>query len=267
MTSLIDIGDCRIACTVTGTGPPLLLMHGAEGNHHMFDALVEHLAADFTVIAYDQRDCGDTRNPERATSLNELAQDAAALLETLGHTKAHVYGTSFGGRVAQALAHERPQVVDRLVLGSTWALPSALAALNPDAVQEIQRLRANLPDSAEALAGFFLPQDFLDIRPELKDLFRHVQAQSPRSIRRQAAVAECPPLEPGRLRTQTLVLAGELDRVVPPALTVALGQAIPGARVVLLPGVGHAAAVQAADQVAAHIRDFCLASSISASKA
>ena len=86
-------------------------------------------------------------------------------------------------------------------------------------------------------------------------------------MRRQAAVAECPALEPDRLRVEALVLAGELDRVVPPALTLALSQAIPGARTVLLPGVGHAAAVQAPDQVAAHIRDFCLAPPSSISKA
>lgn len=261
MTTLVDVHGCRVACTVTGRGPPLLLLHGAEGDHHMFDDLAGHLAEHFTVISYDQRDCGETQNPERETSLTELARDAAGLLVALGHEHAHIYGTSFGGRVAQALAHERPQIIRRLVLGSTWALPSNLLNLNPSVVQEIARLRSMLPESAEALAALFLPSAFLEERPDLKALFRHVKSQTARSMRRQAAVAECPDVRPEGIQVPTLVLAGHADQVVPPTLTIALGAAIPGARAILMPEVGHAAAIQAPMVVAAHIRAFCLAAS------
>ncbi|RYE71032.1 MAG: alpha/beta hydrolase, partial [Oxalobacteraceae bacterium] len=186
MTKLVEVNGCRVACTVVGNGPALLLLHGAEGNHHMFDELVTRLAVDFTVIGYDQRDCGETQNSEQPTSLLELADDAAALLAALGYQQAHVYGTSFGGRVAQALAHAHPQVVDHLILGSTWELPSSLEKLNPSVVGEIGRLRSLLPGTAEELAQLFLPISILGQRPELKDLFRKVNAQSPRSMRRQA---------------------------------------------------------------------------------
>lgn len=253
----LDVGDCRIACTVTGAGPALLLMHGAEGNHHMFDGLVDYLAPYFTVIAYDQRDCGDTANPERPTTLAELADDAVGLLKALGHDTAHVYGTSFGGRVAQALAHRSPRSINKLVLGSSWPLPQSIAQLNPEGLQAIQALRARLPESAEALAEYFLPAQTLRERPELKGIFRNAQPHTERSIRRQQAVGECPLLEPRELRVPTLVLAGELDRVVPPHVTLALGEAIPGARTVLLPGVGHAGAVQAPALIATQIRNFC----------
>jgi 3-oxoadipate enol-lactonase len=260
MPERIDIGDgVRLACTVTGGGPPVVLMHGAEGSHRMFDRVVPHLAAHFTTIAYDQRDCGESENPVAESSLADLADDALALLGALGHAKAHVYGSSFGGRVAQMLAHRHADAIDRLVLGSTWPLPLALEALNPEGVARIQALRANLPESAEALAELFLPKAFLDTRPELKQIFRNAQPQSERSLRRFRTVADHPPFEPSAIALPTLVLFGELDRVVPPHITEAMAKTMPNAEPVLLHGVGHAGALQAPETIAAHIRRFCLA--------
>lgn len=257
MTRLLDVGALRVNCTVSGSGAPLLLMHGAEGDHRMFDALVAQLAPHFTVIAYDQRDCGETVNPPVAVTLEDLARDARDLLHALGHERAHVYGSSFGGRVAQALAHLHPGVVDHLVLGSTWALPDSLAVLNPQALAEITALRAQLPESAEALAAYFLPQEFLDAQPRYKAIFRQARPQSERGLRRAQVVAEQPALAPSALRAPTLLLAGAIDRVVPPGVTMAMAQAIAGAQAVLLDGVGHAAAVQAPRQVAREIVRFC----------
>ena len=57
----------------------------------------------------------------------------------------------------------------------------------------------------------------------------------------------------------TLVIAGELDRVVPARITQAMAATMPHAEMVLLPGVGHAGALQAPEAIAAHIRRFCLA--------
>jgi pimeloyl-ACP methyl ester carboxylesterase len=261
MPERIDIGGgVKLACTVAGSGPPLVLMHGAEGSHRMFDALVPHLAAHFATIAYDQRDCGDSENPAAESTLADLADDAQALVRALGHAKAHVYGTSFGGRVAQMLAHRHAGAIDRLVLGSTWPLPRALEALNPEGVAQIQALRAKLPESAEALAELFLPKAFLDTRPELKQIFRNAQPQSERSLRRFRTVADLPPFEPDAIGVAALVLFGELDRVVPPRVTEAMAATMPHAEGLMLRGIGHAGALQVPEIIAAHIRRFCLAS-------
>lgn len=253
-------GDARTAFRRSGAGPLLLLMHGAEGSHRMFDAITPHLEPHFTVLAYDQRDCGETQGPETPATLLQLADDAKALLEALGQERAHVYGTSFGGRVAQALAIRHPQCVQRLVLGSTWPLPEPLEALNPQGVARIGELRSGLPDTAEALAEFFFTPAFLARQPQWKDIFRSAQPASARSQRRFAAVADCPALRPQQIRVPTLLLAGELDRVVPAAVTLGMATAIPSCESVSLPGVGHAGSIQAPEAIAGHIRRFCLAS-------
>ena len=250
------LGDARIAFEVTGQGPPLLLMHGAEASRQMFDALVPLLAPHFTVIACDQRDCGDTENPDRPATLAELADDAHALVQALGCRRAHVFGSSFGGRVAQAYALRHPQALDHLVLGSTWPLPDGLEDLNPTVVARLQVLRARLPESAEELAGVFFPEAFLAERPALRQFFAQVRPANDRSRRRAAAVSSSLDATPRAIAAPTLLLAGDLDILVPPALTFRLATLIAGSRTVLLPGIGHATALQAPREVAAQLIDF-----------
>jgi pimeloyl-ACP methyl ester carboxylesterase len=257
MASRLDVGEVRLAYDVTGSGPPLLLMHGAEGSRRMFDALVPHLSANFTTITYDQRDCGETTNPPRPSSLADLADDAAALLHSLGHRRAHVYGTSFGGRVAQMLALRHPHVVDRLVLGSTWPLPVALMDVNGENVTRILELRAGLPETAEALAGYFLPEAFLAANPALGAIFRNAPPRDERTQRRAATTEDRPVMPPSGLTLPTLLMVGELDRVVPPSVTLGMATSMPCATTLRLAGLGHAGALQAPEVLAEAIHWFC----------
>jgi pimeloyl-ACP methyl ester carboxylesterase len=221
----------------------------------MFGALVPHLARHFTVIAYDQRDCGETEAPERASTLADLANDAQQLIEALGLRRAHVFGSSFGGRVAQALALLHPRSVDHLVLGSTWPLPRAYEELCPDA-QRLGELRRDLPATAEELATWFFPEAYLAQRPELRRLFANARPESARSARRAATVQTTLDQGVADIVAPTLVLAGELDRVVPPSVTLSMAGRIRGADVVLLPATGHVAALQTPEVLAQHIVRF-----------
>lgn len=261
MTDFVTIGDARIAYEAVGSGPALVLMHGAEASRAMFAAIVPLLARHFTVISYDQRDCGETQGPERASSLGELADDARALIDALGFERAHVFGSSFGGRVAQALVTRDPMVVDRLVLGSTWPLPESLAELNPEGVAQIGKLRSGLPDSAEALAIWFFPEPFLAQRPELRRFFAQVQPASERSLRRAEAVGSSLAIDFSAITAPTLLLTGDEDRLVPSALTLSMEPLIANSRQVVLKGVGHATALQAPDAVASRLVEFLTASS------
>ncbi|MBI5277927.1 MAG: alpha/beta fold hydrolase [Burkholderiales bacterium] len=251
-------GGVTLACSISGTGPALLLMHGAEADRRMFDGLRAQLSDTFTVIAYDQRECGETEAPPQPVGLESLAQDARDLLSALGLARAHVFGSSFGGRIAQALAHLHPACIDGLVLGSTWALPDRLDRLNPQGMAAIQRLRAQLPDSAEELVEWFLPAPYLAAHPQYRELFRNARPQSERGLRRAHAVADHPALASSAIALRTLVLAGEIDRVVPAPVTLGLAETMPDARAVLLEGVGHATVLQDPARVAREIRNFCL---------
>jgi 3-oxoadipate enol-lactonase len=255
MTDFVQAGDLRIAFEREGDGPPLVLMHGAEASRLMFAALVPHLSKHFTVIAYDQRDCGETEGPERASTLADLAGDAQLLVKALGFRRAHVFGSSFGGRVAQALALLHPRSVDHLVLASTWPLPRPYEELCPDA-RRLADLRRGLPATAEELASWFFPEAFLKQRPELRRVFANARPESARSARRAATVQTTLERGVAGIVAPTLVLAGELDRVVPPSVTLGMAGRIRGADAVLLPAIGHVTAMQAPEVLAHHIVRF-----------
>ncbi|MBV9891389.1 MAG: alpha/beta hydrolase [Rhizobacter sp.] len=256
MPEFVHAGEVRIAFERVGEGPLLLLMHGAEANRQMFAALVPLIARRFTVVADDPRKRGETEAPARAATLADLADDAAALVRGLGHERAHVFGSSFGGRVAQALALLHPARVERLVLASTWAVPHAYEALYPQGAARIGALRARLPGSAEELAGWFFPEPFLRERPDLRRIFAAARPQTERSHRRAQAVASTLDRSPAAIAAPTLVIAGELDRVVPAHLTMQLADTIPHCERTLLAGVGHVTVMQATEQVAASLIEF-----------
>jgi 3-oxoadipate enol-lactonase len=258
MIETVRTGEVTTAFTRLGDGPPLLLLHGAEASHEMFSGLVPLLAPHFTVIAYDQRDCGASEGGPEAATLTDLAADGCALLQALGHSSAHVFGTSFGGRLGQVLALEHPARVRRLALASTWALSQAYADVNPQAA-EIRALRARLPESARELAGWFFPASALQDRPELADVFARARPATERSQRRTRTVASPVGGDLSQIRAPTLLLAGAADRVVPPEATRAMAQLLPQSRFELLHDVGHVAAMQAPDVLAAALIDFFLA--------
>lgn len=246
----------RTAYDMTGEGAPVLLIHGAEGSRRSFDRLVPLLSARFCVVTYDQRNCGETQNDGSAADLARLGDDAAELLKGLGLRSACVFGTSFGGRVAQALAIRHPDRIDRLVLGSTWAVPHALATLNGEVAAEVVRLRAGLPETAEQLAPYFFPPDFLAAQPAFRQHFAKAPVRSERSARRGGTVGGATVLEASRITAPTLLLAGGSDRLIPPDLTRAMMDDIVGSAFVTLDGVGHITYIQAPQQVADRLIEF-----------
>ena len=256
MPEFIELRGTRTACEVSGHGPALLMLHGAEGSRRQFASVRSELSGRFTVIAYDQRDCGDTVSPETAPTLIDLADDAQALLQALGHPSADVFGTSFGGRVAQAMAVRHPGTIRRLVLASTWPLPVSIASANAEVAQAIFRLRSRLPASAEQLADYFFPAAYLAEHPESRGHFKAAPARSARSDRRSAVVGDVPDLDISRIDRPTLLIAGALDRVVPTELTLALGDYLSDTRSVVLPDVGHLSLAQAPKTVARLLHDF-----------
>ena len=252
-TQFVQLRHARTAFRVCGEGPPLLLIHGAEATGSSFDALARTLSKSMTVIAYDQRECGETQAVEPATQLPELVDDAAELIDALGLGKPTVLGTSFGGRLAQGLAILYPQKVDRLVLCNTWPLDAALEAINPPGVARLVELRSGLPDTARRLAQAYYGPDYVAAHPELVDRFARGSGMG---SSRAGLIRQVHRLLPERIDAPTLLLSGSRDEVVPPHIMQGLHQKIRSSQLVEIEEAHHAITVEWPGKVAREIEAF-----------
>ncbi|QPF81884.1 alpha/beta fold hydrolase [Bradyrhizobium genosp. L] len=252
----IEANGISISFRRRGEGPPLFLLHGAEADHSMFDAFGAALASHFTVIAYDQRDSGATRNPHLPYGLGELADDLAALIAALGYTRANVFGTSFGGAIAQVAAVRHPARIDHLVLASTFRAGVSVASINPEGFPRFAELRAHLPESLAAFAEYFFPPSYIAAYPEALAIFTGTKRDAGQKERRGAVLARPIEVSLGGIKAPTLVVVGSEDRLIPPAHTLSLAREIPAARTAVIAGVGHVGTIQDPAAVAAEVTAF-----------
>ncbi len=251
-----DIGDVRIAYRIAGHGPAVLLVHGAEADHTMFDGLMSALSTHHTVISYDQRDSGQTTNPARPYDLVDLASDAASLIEHLGFDRVHVFGTSLGGAIAQVLASRHPHRVERLVLASTWRVGERTADFNPDAAADLALLRGDVQLNAPTIARYFFTKDYLHTHPEAVEIFRSRSRTDAQRARRAHMQAHPPLIDLKAVQSPTLLLAGSADRLIPATHTFALVRELPHAECVLIDGVPHVGAIEAPRRIADNVSRF-----------
>ncbi len=121
-----DPDDVRLRTAVSGSGPPLLLLHGYPQTHLTWHLVAPRLAERFTVVAPDLRGYGDSakpgaddpgKDPTHATyAKRATAADLVGLMQVLGHERFAVVGHDRGGRVAHRMALDHPDVVDRLAV-------------------------------------------------------------------------------------------------------------------------------------------------------
>ncbi len=249
-------GGVEIAYVVEGNGPPLVLMHGGEADHTMFSAFVPHLTGRFACIGYDQRDSGATRNPPEPYGIADMANDAAALIRGMGLAKAHVFGTSLGSVIAQGLAALHPGLVDRLVLSAAIRVGRSIADIAPETDAKLSVLRKDPAANAAEIARYFYTDDHLAANPHLAQRFGGGTRTPEQRARRGALIPGAPLLDLSTITAPTLVLAHALDRLVPPAHSLGIAKEIPGARTLVLEGLGHVGTIQAPDRVAAAVGAF-----------
>ncbi|MBC5766194.1 alpha/beta fold hydrolase [Ramlibacter albus] len=120
-TVAVQRGGVSLHARVAGRGEPLLLLHGHPQTHAMWHRVAPTLARQFRVVLLDLRGYGDSGRPEPGTddiaySKREMALDAIAVMQSLGHTRFQVLAHDRGARVAHRLAADHPQAVERMLL-------------------------------------------------------------------------------------------------------------------------------------------------------
>jgi pimeloyl-ACP methyl ester carboxylesterase len=237
--------------------PALLLIAGANSSMDGWDPdLCQRLAAGSRfVLRYDHRDTGGSTTwpaGRPGYTSQDLTGDAVALLDALGVERAHLVGVSMGGAIAQVLALDHPDRVASLILVATTSGPDEdLPPMRPELRKyftEVQNPQwTDRAAVVEYLLGFqrALVPGPID-EPAARTMFTRMVDRSSdpeASLNTHNHVENGEPWRTrlGHLRVPTLVIHGEQDPLFPPGHGEALAREIPGARLLLVPGMGHEA--------------------------
>lgn len=234
-----------VAYRKIGAGSPIVAIMGLSGSMDDWaPAFLAGLAAEHTVVVFDNAGIGQTAALSSPLSITAMAGQASALISTLGVGPATVLGWSMGGMIAQALAVLHPAQVSRLILAATQpgtgrALPipaaaaAALASPNPGAALSV----LFPPGQAAAARAYGVA---ILAYPGFYQAPAAVTAAQGVAVRQWLAGADPAGRQLGQLRLPTLVADGTEDALNPVANDHQLADGVPGARLILYPGAGHA---------------------------
>ena len=225
---------------IHGEGPPLILINGLGFGRWAWFKQTPAFSRHFSTVTFDVR--GERGLPN---GVADLSAEVVKLLDYLGIERTHVLGTSLGGFVAQELALERPDLVDRLVLVCTSYGAKGPESLSPWALKDMigwpsltiegatrrglqtatsEAYRAERPEEFEQIVRWRLADS-----PSLSDYYQQARAGAQFDVSRTV----------GSITSKTLVIHGGEDRYVPLANAAALAEAIPDAKLRVLADAGH----------------------------
>ena len=256
---VIDVNGLRIAYERAGAGPALVLLHGYVGDGATtWRRQIEALSDEFTVVAWDAPGAGGSSDPPESFGMAGYSDCLAGFVAGLGLESPFIAGISFGGSLAIDFCRRHPAVPKALVLASAYAgwggsLPAQVAD------QRLRQALALADLTPDEFRDTLLPTMFSDgTAPDVVAEFgSSMVAFHPAGFRAMArASAEdlrdaLPHVSPA-----TLLVCGDRDVRAPLDVARRLHAAIPGSRLVVLPGVGHVCNIEAPDEFNAAVRTF-----------
>jgi pimeloyl-ACP methyl ester carboxylesterase len=256
------INGIELAYELRGGGPPLVMIHGAQGDQTMFAGLAMAFSEDYRVLTFDQRGSGLSDKPDVPYSIAMLADDTAALIDHLGISPAHVIGVSMGGTIAQELAIRHPDKVRSLVLGCTTAGGPKAVRLSGGALANAYSTQSmTAEERGRALAKAAFTGGYLKRHPEV--VASMIEARRNRPIdaaafaHRMKAVVEHDAYDRlPQIQCPTLVITGADDALVAPENSFIITDRIKGANMAILEPAGHCFWLEQPEQSHKAIAEF-----------
>lgn len=223
---------------VHGAGPAVAFVHGSGGSALSWWQQIPHFAARHRVVAFDHRGFGRSTCPPEALEPRHFADDLAAILDTAGVARAALVCQSMGGWTGLPFALAHPERTAALVLAGT---PGGVVT------KRIQRDSAEVPQRAaeRGFLGMALARAFLERNPARAFLYERIGSLNPPAtlgtVLPKLVALRVGPTQLAGFRVPTLVVVGTEDSFFSVEGLREVADAIPGARLQVLPGAGHSA--------------------------
>lgn len=229
------------------------------------EPLLQQLATRYSTIVIDNRGTGESDQPDKPWTITDMAADAAAVLDALKLARAHVFGISMGGMIAQEFALHFPERVRGLILGCTncgmshsvQGDPEDLAKLSPTADIPLreQALRALTACCSKAFVETARGRGFID--QQLAEMERYPVTPLHTYARQWDAIMGFDTFDRlSRIKAPTLVITGSDDTIVPAANSTTLKDHIPGAKLHVINGASHLFFWEAPEEAAQAAANF-----------
>jgi pimeloyl-ACP methyl ester carboxylesterase len=261
--SMAKAGDLNMEYYVEGMGPPLLMIMGLGGQASSWgDPVLEGLQNQFTTIRFSNRGTGATDKPGTGFTVPQFAADAAALMSAIGIEKAHVFGISMGGMIAQELVLNHPERVQGLVLGCTNCGPAHSVSVAAQTIAQFgQIMQLPVQQRIQRYWETCVTHEFMEQRADFLQGIVEAGMATPTPMEtfgmQFSAVQSFDTYD--RLPTidsPTLILHGDQDLLVPVANADILHERIPGSHVRIVEGTGHCFFWERPDEVVEEVVGF-----------
>jgi 3-oxoadipate enol-lactonase len=254
------INGIRLAYDDNGHGHPVVFVHAFPLSRAMWDPQVHALADQWRPLSVDLRGHGESDAPLWRYTLDQFADDLRGLLDHLSLASAVFVGLSMGGYTLFAFYRKYPQYVKAMVLADTRAQADTEEAR----ANRYQLAQVAYRQGPSAVADAMMPKLFasptLQGRPDLVERVRKIieanqvsgiagdlMAMAERSDSRELL---------GRITVPTLVMVGEQDAATPPSDARLIANGIRNSKLVVIPGAGHLANLEAPDAFNRALTDF-----------
>ncbi len=269
------VGEFQISYQTSGSGFPVLLIHGLGASSVTWKQTIKALAPQFCVFAPDMPGCGESDAPETEYSIEFLTQSMLKFMDAVGIQKAHVVGHSLGGGVALGIHQRQPERIEKLALVSSaglgkamhWLLrmcslpgapkiitflssPQSLAPQASRAFEQrrMRRLRAEYDPAA--------PTVLEKLRsPEIRRAFLRMLRESS-GINGQR-VSATPYIM--NIQNPVLIVWGAKDQTIPVLHGIAAATLIPNAHLEIIPKCYHRPPVESPSEFNSILENFLLA--------
>jgi pimeloyl-ACP methyl ester carboxylesterase len=254
---------------IEGHGQPVLLIMGLGAPAAAWDPVfVQEMTKTHTVITYDNRGTGLSDKPDEPYSIAMFAGDAVGLLDALNLPRAHVFGVSMGGMIAQELAIHYPQRVASVTLGCTTPGGKHAVPAPPESLKALEGRAGMTPEEA-AREGWKLSysEEFIgthraELEAQLSRVLAHITPRFAYERHFQATMTLRVYKQLKEITTPTLVVTGRDDVLIPAANSEILAREIPGAELVIFDNAGHGFVTSAREPFLTVFKEFLARQSV-----
>jgi pimeloyl-ACP methyl ester carboxylesterase len=261
---MAKVNGINIDYRVEGQGEPLIMICGAGADKSSLRYQTGAFKKYYRTVTFDNRGSGKSDKPAGPYTIKMMADDTIGLMDHLGIEKAHVLGVSAGGIIAQELAINHPERVNKLILASTFARKDETSGWSSEFDKAIETYVRSSHDKASQRRLVNVIMDLqinkwsyrIFLLPLMKIAIRFMPAGTGVDAQFEAVGTHDTADRLGMIKASTLVITGTDDRLIKPISSEVIASLIQKAKLIKVSGGGHSFPMEMSGEFNREVLDF-----------